>query len=59
MIFIKKGIAMNSKDLITENKVFVNEQGGIEFLLTEETQKLGHMSIEEGKKLIAEIIRMG
>mgnify|MGYP006896840858 CR=1 FL=1 len=50
---------MNSKDLITENKVFVNEQGGIEFLLTEETQKLGHMSIEEGKKLIAEIIRMG
>ena len=50
---------MNSKDLVTENKVFVNEQGEIEFLLTEEAQKLGHMSIEEGKQLIAEIIRMG
>ena len=45
------------KERITENKVILNEQGEVEFLLTEETQKLGYFSIEEGKRLGAQIIR--
>lgn len=50
-------IVMDGKENITENKVIINERGEIEFLLTEETKKLGHVDIEEGKRLIAEIIK--
>lgn len=45
------------KEQVKENKVIINEQGEVEFLLTEETQKLGHLSIEEGKRLGAQIIQ--
>lgn len=45
------------KEQITENKVILNEQGEVEFQLTEETQKLGYFSIEEGKRIGAQIIR--
>lgn len=48
---------MKNKELITENKVILNEQGEVEFLLTEETQKLGYFSIEEGKRLGAQLIQ--
>lgn len=50
-------ISMKDKELITENKVILNEQGEVEFLLTEETQKLGYFSIEEGKCLGAQLIQ--
>ena len=45
------------KERITENKVILNEQGEVEFLLTEETQKTNCVSVEEAKRLIAEIIK--
>lgn len=45
------------KTIITDNKVILNEQGKIEFQLTEETKSLGHFSVEEGKRLGAQIIQ--
>lgn len=42
---------------ITENKVILNEQGEVEFLLNEDTQQTGCVSVEEAKRLIAEIIK--
>ena len=45
-----------SKKNIKENKVFINEQGEIEYQLTDETKILGHLSIEKGKRLGHQII---
>ena len=47
---------MNNKGYNTENKVLINEQSEIVFCLTEETKKLGHVSIEEGKRLGHQVI---
>lgn len=47
---------MHNKEIINENRAFINEQGEVEFLLTEETKNLGHVSIEEGKRLGHQII---
>ena len=49
-------ISMDNKGYITENKVLVDKQGKIMFFLTEETKKLGHVSIEEGKILGHQVI---
>lgn len=54
-IYKCKNIIM-AKKIITENKVILNERGEVEFILNEETSRLGHVSIEEGKRLIAQII---
>lgn len=48
---------MDKKNIITENRVVLNENGEIEFQLTEESQKLGYFSIDEGKRLGAQIIQ--
>ena len=48
---------MEHDNIITENKVVVNICGEVEFLLTKESEELGYFSTEEGKRLIAEIIK--
>lgn len=48
---------MKKMKTITENKVILNEQGEVEFLLNEATQQTGCVSVEEAKRLIAEIIK--
>ena len=48
---------MKEDNNIQENSVIINENGEVEFLLTEETKRLGHVSIEEGKRLIDAIIK--
>jgi hypothetical protein len=41
-----------------ENKVILDKNGDIEILLTGESRKSGYVSIEEAKRLIAQIIKL-
>ena len=47
---------MKEDNYIQENSVMINENGEVKFLLTEESKRLGHVSIEEGKRLGHQII---
>lgn len=41
-----------------ENKVILDKNGNIEILLTGESRKSGYVSVEEAKRLVAQIIRL-
>ena len=47
-----------TKEELKENKVIINESGDVEILLTEEAQKLGHVPVEEAKRLAKQYARL-
>lgn len=45
------------KEIITENKVVLDENGKIKFILTEETSAKGYVPIDEGIALAKQLSR--